>query len=999
MTSAAADTFHLAWYDFENAGMPDTQGWTSVDITAQIDTFFHVADSTELDGGDFDRLIVIEGEKSMWCGQVASALPPFCDYATLPGYGNGWHQSLFSKVFECDSMGLYFEVIWDSEPSYDFTVVEYYDGVTDTWTQLSVGSGGGSYYDGWSTTIECFMFGTPAGSTQVRFVFTSDGAWSDEDGIWPTDGAIIIDSITVDCFNDSVLTATYYEDFEDEAVGAHVTDDGCWTAGTPVPFGDFAALYPGASVLQTDPCWRNTSWLWGFFDDPNITNYSCHTPDPQPLQGAIRFGPNETGFYMNNEIWSPWIANSGTGNKYRLIFDVYRDLPLDNLIYYVWHVRSITGGCPGQWRDYTFGWIGRDWGRLTHDVSALLDPGADYFQIALGTVDMCPFWCLVFGTGSCHSQGPLFDNVHLERINTAGPQYFVRHLDLFQDTFAGDGTLTGTARADAANDIRTTNDPLILPGDSILVTVDDETSGMATDPHTGWGSAVYTYVAVWPQGQAGKSGPELESAHVRIPPQGSPLGKRFPLVDSLTHDGATWYCFRMDTAFTVGGGVINRGQTRCFDLNDSVFTPGDTICYVFCAENTIAEKRYWSRRLDGAGLNFTTDDLWEALGSPLEFQVLPGGGWNAGGDILYVDAADDRGGPPQLFFDTAFDVLGLLDKVDRYDVNAPSSNVGNSLGSRLANSAVQLNSCHQKIFWCSANLSSGIVGDGGTQNGGSSAEKSNDWTPLFNFVDLGTNNKGIYFSGDDLAQDWITLIGGSAVAFRSAYMDFALAGSAPGDHVASGEPVSPCLVAVGPCFIHFGQPDSLIAYGGCTALNDFDILTPLQGQTEFENPTTGADYVISQATENAVGDTSRVILSGFSYHYIRNKRPGFPDARTEHLRDIITWLRNEAPTATGVKVAAKNELRANYPNPFNPTTTITYNVRQTGHVTLRVYNVAGQLVKTLVDDVRAPAAGGGLHNVIWYGETNTGEPAASGVYFYKIVAQGFTQTKKMVLLK
>ncbi|MCZ6766702.1 MAG: T9SS type A sorting domain-containing protein, partial [bacterium] len=508
------------------------------------------------------------------------------------------------------------------------------------------------------------------------------------------------------------------------------------------------------------------------------------------------------------------------------------------------------------------------------------------------------------------------------------------------------------------------------------------------------------YVAVWPQGQPGKSGPELESPDIRVPPQGAALGKRYPLVDSLVHDGVTWYQFRMDTVYIGGGGIVNEAKTRCFDLNDNVFEPCDTICYIFCATDNAGNSNYFSRRLNGAGLSFTTDDLWEALSSPLEFQILPGGGWKAGGDILYVDDADDRAGPPQLFFDTAFDVLGLLGKVDRYDVNGPSSNVGNSLGSRLVNAANQLD-CYQKIFWCTANLSRGLVCDGGVPNGGSSSDKSDDWTPLFNFVDQGTNNKGIYFSGDDLAQNWITLIGASAIQFRTTYMDFALAGSSQGDHVASGEPISPCLVAVGPNFTHLGVPDSLIAYGGCPAINDFDLLNPLQGQAEFINPSSGRSYMISQTTENAIGDTARVILSGFSYTYIRDKDVGFPTARVEHLADIINFLRNEFPNPTAVPdepVVGRNVLKANYPNPFNPTTTIRYNMRERGHVTLSVYNVAGQLVRTLVDDVREPMQDG-LHTVVWHGDSEAGQEVASGVYFYKLVTPGFTKTRKMVLLK
>jgi flagellar hook assembly protein FlgD len=65
-------------------------------------------------------------------------------------------------------------------------------------------------------------------------------------------------------------------------------------------------------------------------------------------------------------------------------------------------------------------------------------------------------------------------------------------------------------------------------------------------------------------------------------------------------------------------------------------------------------------------------------------------------------------------------------------------------------------------------------------------------------------------------------------------------------------------------------------------------------------------------------------------------------------------------------------------------------------VTLRVYNVAGQLVRTLVDEAQEP---GRVRLVRWDGDNNTGEAISSGVYFYKLTTESFTKTRKMVLLK
>ena len=91
----------------------------------------------------------------------------------------------------------------------------------------------------------------------------------------------------------------------------------------------------------------------------------------------------------------------------------------------------------------------------------------------------------------------------------------------------------------------------------------------------------------------------------------------------------------------------------------------------------------------------------------------------------------------------------------------------------------------------------------------------------------------------------------------------------------------------------------------------------------------------------------------------------------------------------------RNSLAQNYPNPFNPSTTIKYSVKNNAHVSLKIYNVAGQLVRTLVDsDMNA-----GAYTETWNGRSNTGNSVSSGVYFYKLVTKDFSMTKKMVLLK
>jgi hypothetical protein len=90
-----------------------------------------------------------------------------------------------------------------------------------------------------------------------------------------------------------------------------------------------------------------------------------------------------------------------------------------------------------------------------------------------------------------------------------------------------------------------------------------------------------------------------------------------------------------------------------------------------------------------------------------------------------------------------------------------------------------------------------------------------------------------------------------------------------------------------------------------------------------------------------------------------------------------------------------NSLSQNFPNPFNPETTIQYSIAKNAHVKLHVFNVRGQLVRTLADE-RKPK---NIYTVTWDGRNDAGIPVATGVYFYKLTAGDFTQTKKMILLK
>jgi len=99
--------------------------------------------------------------------------------------------------------------------------------------------------------------------------------------------------------------------------------------------------------------------------------------------------------------------------------------------------------------------------------------------------------------------------------------------------------------------------------------------------------------------------------------------------------------------------------------------------------------------------------------------------------------------------------------------------------------------------------------------------------------------------------------------------------------------------------------------------------------------------------------------------------------------------------ANGILKPTVTELTGNYPNPFNPTTTISFSLAEASHVSINIYNMRGQLVKTLVNTELE----NDFHEIVWSGKDNSGKSTASGVYFYKMKTQNYNSTKKMILMK
>jgi hypothetical protein len=142
----------------------------------------------------------------------------------------------------------------------------------------------------------------------------------------------------------------------------------------------------------------------------------------------------------------------------------------------------------------------------------------------------------------------------------------------------------------------------------------------------------------------------------------------------------------------------------------------------------------------------------------------------------------------------------------------------------------------------------------------------------------------------------------------------------------------------------------------------------------------------------------------FDFHRYQEIDPRFENIRIETLPELIErtiYLSeimddpNLSPDKVPVAVPKEYKLYQNYPNPFNPSTEIKFDLPEAVPVKLIVYNVLGQHVVTLVDEVR----NAGAITIPWDGKNASGLDVATGMYIYQIKAGSFTDAKKMVLMR
>jgi len=719
-----------------------------------------------------------------------------------------------------------------------------------------------------------------------------------------------------------------------------------------------------------DPCVTNYTPQVAFIDDGN----QVQGVGPSYCQGWC-YGPggyivNTTGGadpdgHLWNYIQSPvltWPGQQYTGGE--LGFSVYchEDLSADAPgIFYGWAVRSTNDELVSPlestpWIDRTFIYYGGPgYIRFNDVVSGVLEPGVTHVQVRLECQELGYLWGW---DGDDGYPAPYFDNVSFKAFPDYGPSMSAREIDIAQDNFTASGEevdfsdlASNNVRFDCAQNKAQTGETHNIPGDSIICTV----------------------VSTRPGGQ-------LVSNRLVYTMQ------RNPVFDSVR-----------DPNWGVSGftnGIQESNDTKySYDLPDSGFLfPGDVLHYYFEATDEVAhaDPRITTVPADISGFG----DFSQPLAYPSGFQVHALPSVRADGSqpgLLFWNDFGNRGGEDEWYssLEGYHDLVMGID-FDVFFTNGPSSGVGNGLGGRAVYE--QIKNYEDLLYTC------GDLGVNTISNGDPNRDPSQDIQLLIDWFATG-EGRDAFFCGDDLASN-LNQAGALASGFLNDMMNVQVLTNDIRPMI--NNQTTPLVLPMPGNSVFFSTP-GWIAYGGCFGINTFDAIEAGPGAERlagFTNPNGAPDYSYSAAILNMPGD-DRIITMPYDLMYVYTD-PNHPvghgiSARTSLLKEVLSFF--QVPyipwPPVGVLPDAGKFFARNHPNPFNPSTRIEFNMPQSGHLKLKIFNVRGELVNTLIDETRAAGPG----HIMWDGTNDQGSSVASGVYFYEARAGVDVQIGKMALVQ
>ncbi|MEN8007600.1 MAG: hypothetical protein ABFS42_11330, partial [Candidatus Krumholzibacteriota bacterium] len=959
-TKALVDTLYIMGGpgsldgSFETAGgLPDWQGWTHEDLNTPSGNHWHISTYWAENLGGHGP-----GNFAMNC--VDETIPACDPPDTIGGYGHNWFDDLEWRHAVADT----------SQPvtvrltgfmNYDLTDADWdfleffvqrgeYPDMLATWT----GTGGAVDTLDFTTVLSPAEYSGPDGD-EVRLWWRvwSDGAYDDVDckTPGPGHGAARIDDIAV-FFDDSLIT---FDDFEP---GSPVN----WTHAEPLAVGDFTNLRNDLGDI--DPCQDNNTYQVNFVDDGVVVPGTGGTPcitwcyDPggwivNNTGGLLENDPS--GWFIENQVVSPplpWLP--GTDGA-ELSFDVYvhEQLFADSPgVFYLWHVRSTASPDPADlelasWTSRNFVFYGDpDYKRHIEPVSDLLVADRQWVQIALGVNEMGWMWNW---TGLNGTPAPYFDNVTMRVWAPDGPEILVKENNLFGDAFPEQETFDPTnlvenwCRVDMAGIKSVLGVPTI--GDSLTAQVT----------------------------------PLRQGATVPDPPSLHWVMECNPTFDSVRPGAPNGQGILRGM---ISGGMIDNGSGTplenqwSFDLPDTGwFFPGDRLRYYITATGDLAgdlRTSVWPPDTT-AVLDFTPGSSYprrvEARALPTLTQPVPGQFTQP--SLLFYDSTGDPEAAA-VWYD-ALHELGFERGVD-YDAMAVRYQL-HGYGIGLGAIAKVAHLADYQTMLLTTGTRSHVTLSGEPES--NDAKLVSDW--------LDTGGKQALFAGDGLCTGLVGPKGGNDGYLL---MDRLGVGLQHDDISEFNGGVWDLQISPVPGNGILPEGVQWLVDSGCPEVRRFDAISPgLTGQTSATldpEGTPGGTYAAVLTVDDQILGNRTTVLP-FDLERVSGLAPGSAKSasvfspRADLLNFLLVWLGadgvSDAPGIPGIRQVAVYA----HPNPFNPSTTIAFELPRAMDVSLDIYDLQGRLVRRLLDE--SPYVNGS-HKQVWDGRDAGGQVTASGVYFY-----------------
>ncbi len=572
------------------------------------------------------------------------------------------------------------------------------------------------------------------------------------------------------------------------------------------------------------------------------------------------------------------------------------------------------------------------------DITTLIDTGANKIQISLGVFKFQNFTDCSFVTPA-----PYFDNVALSLFRRAGPEVYLfrnNRRGLARSGFPASGTLD---LEDPASHSVCFDSAL---GDSVVVRVGVLRDGaqLAGPPELHW--------------QLKKN--PIYDPYRQLPPPNPVLG------DSVRPPH-------------LGDG--QRGILYAFDLPDAGFLfPGDVLhYYIRAVDDAAGDLGVATLPADTTGYSiFPSDAAYLADLFPLDFEVraLP--------SVHDLTTGDQ----PR--------ILVWLHTVSQEEIDEWVVALAN-LGYRHGVDIDFFRSPYPAPLQATAGQMIGY--EVLLYSSGKNVTRSLSFQELLNLQDwFALGGKKALFAGDN----FVSGVRQESITFPREYLGLDIETGAAGSNVRPqiDDQVRPLVLPMA------GNPLDLtiefLADGGCY-YNLFDAITPYgtgERVLEFTAPGGGPGGYTPAAGiyQYRVVDDAHTLTLPYGFAFIGTplgQKDGALAARTRFLAEVMTFFGAPA-TGPPTDLPAQEGFTVRfYPNPFNPRVQVEYDMPRRGRLSLHIYNLRGELVRTLIDEVVPPGPG----RLIWDATDTEGRTAAAGVYFLAIKAPGLREVRKMALIK